>query len=438
MTGQRQLSRISECIMTALGIQVPFGGIGIILSGDLYQLPPVKDDVLYKQPNANTSKAKKNGFRLYSWIVEAATVLLTKIKRTDNLEYITLQKNVRLGQWDETMVATINTCYDSSEPAFTNALSSTTTPASDHSLKPIVVVRNATVKALYESKMRTLTHLYDQQERELPIILYASFENVRKRQRSTNSKNAKKAKTAQAPRNDSPITTKELEYLHTLPDSQFDRMMCAFFLYLGSYILVSQNLGLLYGLANGSSARVVGWQFPSNTCYKNTLYKGIKVQYPYDPDTNLQAQVDFILIELTTSSPFPRPPNQPPNLPQNVIAIPIIKHNVKKNIVVPPTVSDRTSLSITIKQIPLRQADILTTYSIQGSQFQHYIIAETVPKQFYIAFSRGKLGLRSISLQLKLTTAFTRLCIPSKPLKDHMTHLETLHIQTKNEFNQTP
>jgi hypothetical protein len=38
MTGQRQVVKDIQCIMTALGIQVPLG-IGIILS-DVYQLPP--------------------------------------------------------------------------------------------------------------------------------------------------------------------------------------------------------------------------------------------------------------------------------------------------------------------------------------------------------------------------------------------------------------
>jgi hypothetical protein len=59
------------------------------------------------------------------------------------------------------MVSTINTSYESSEPAFTNA-PTTTTPASNNNLKPIVVVKNATVKALYESKC-TLTQIYAQQ-----------------------------------------------------------------------------------------------------------------------------------------------------------------------------------------------------------------------------------------------------------------------------------
>jgi hypothetical protein len=51
------------------------------------------------------------------------------------------------------MVSTINTSYESSEPAFTNALSTTTTPASNNNLKPIVVVKNATVKALNQNAL---------------------------------------------------------------------------------------------------------------------------------------------------------------------------------------------------------------------------------------------------------------------------------------------
>jgi hypothetical protein len=59
--------------MTALGIQVPFGN-NIVRR--LVSTAKACDDVVYS--NQMLVNIKKNGFRLYSWIIEAATVLLTK------------------------------------------------------------------------------------------------------------------------------------------------------------------------------------------------------------------------------------------------------------------------------------------------------------------------------------------------------------------------
>jgi hypothetical protein len=458
MTGKKQLDRLSNCLSEKLGVNRPFGGIGLLIAGDFFQLPPVKDEVLYTQPKptAKGFRQKTSAYNLYRTITSTNVVMLDTIMRTDNAEYIGLQENVRLGLWSDAIREQINARYNA---PLTNNIPSdvlrqpnnTSTP---DNYAPIMVVRNDTRQRLYESRMRTLTTMFNLQGTPLPIILTASFTNIRKRPsradatRQANSGNSssssssssknKKQKTQPRTNNTAPITSDELKYLQSLPDNNFDRIMSVFYLYIGAYVLFSQNLGLPYGLANGTSARIVGWQFPPNTTFKEIVYKGARVMQPFDATTNTVAKVDFILVELTSSTPFPSPPFQPPNLPKNVVAVPIIKHTVKNNITIPTTVSTRSTLSIHIEQVPLRQADILTTYSIQGSQFNYYVIAETIPSQFYIVFSRGKLGLRSITLQILLTTAFSRKAVPTKALWEEIARLRTLHDITALRFNTLP
>jgi len=49
-----------------------------------------------------------------------------------------------------------------------------------------------------------------------------------------------------------------------------------FFLYHGANVLVTQNFGVRYGIANGNRGRVIGWQFPSNTTFNDFRYHGVQ------------------------------------------------------------------------------------------------------------------------------------------------------------------
>ena len=59
---------------------------------------------------------------------------------------------------------------------------------------------------------------------------------------------------------------------------------------------------------------------------------------------------------------------------------------------------NRTSVTVTMTQIPLRAANALTTYSVQGKQFNRYCIFETQATQFILRYpeSRGRQGLESV------------------------------------------
>jgi hypothetical protein len=127
----------------------------------------------------------------------------------------------------------------------------------------------------YTNQKCTLTQIYAQQI-ELPIILFASFENVRKDSLDLLNQINTKAKTTHGTtENDSPITIKELEYLHTLPDGKFDRtMMCAFF-YISAHMFLFHKTLDSYTVLPMVQLHVLSvGNFPQHLCYKNNTLQG--------------------------------------------------------------------------------------------------------------------------------------------------------------------
>jgi hypothetical protein len=263
--------------------------------------------------------------------------------------------------------------------------------------------------------MATLSDTFDQQGKERPIILIAQI--------STYSNQAKRRKHV------APLQQVERTYLDTLPDSHFDRMPIAFFLYRGANVLITQNIGVPYGLANGTRGIVLAWQFPTGTTFRAICYHGVQVQLPSAP-------VECVFVRVTNVKLKKKAHNQPQNLPPNTVCLPNITVRVTDGIDVPAHISHRKKMFVQLTQIPLRQALVLTSYNVQGNQFNQYIIAETAPKQFYIQMSRGQHGIESFTLKRELTRSFASQAKPNDFLVAELERLQALHVQTTARIHE--
>ena len=130
------------------------------------------------------------------------------------------------------------------------------------------------------------------------------------------------------------------------------------------------------------------------------------------------------------------PPGQPLNLPPNTNCIPRVNHTVNKPIPLPQcdVKSSRSSVWIQIDQIPVRTADILTHYNVQGSQYDQYLIWDLHAKSFYQTFSRGKRSLSSIKFRSQITRQFADKVIARTSINDEIKRLQPLHDQTKSRL----
>jgi hypothetical protein len=107
---------------------------------------------------------------------------------------------------------------------------------------------------------------------------------------------------------------------------------------------------------------------------------------------------------------------------------------MREPVKIPILGGSQIEVKLKITQIPLRQAQVLTCYAIQGNQYKKYIIAELDPSTFYIMFSRGSEGLESLSLRHSITEKFAKKCKPKKDLLKHIEELASYNQSTLNKI----
>ena len=83
MVGLRLFGRIDSRLRQATGkLQEPFGGISVIIIGDILQLPPVKDKPVYSRPEPNEPSDVQKGCSSFSSF--RIVVKLTKNERQND------------------------------------------------------------------------------------------------------------------------------------------------------------------------------------------------------------------------------------------------------------------------------------------------------------------------------------------------------------------
>ena len=410
--------------------RISFGGTNLVLAGDHSQLAPVLKRALYREPKSSNNRQHTRGHQLYRSIKN--TVCLARVMRSKNTDYIKLQEEVRNGDWTDQLREDINSRFEAQlEPVDMTDPAVIANREADYC--PTVVVHNETRQALYNAHMTIISDTLVQNGGERPILLRAEIQSAHPIKTDDCSVLAKRKKrTISKSSRPAPLTQMEEIYLNTLPDSDFDRTPLGLFLYYGAYVLITQNLGVRYGIANGTRGKVVGWQFPQGTEFINTTYHGVHARLPV---RNGQiVRVECVHVQVTNVTLKQRAPHQPTGLPPNVISLPCIKLTTQTAIPLPTGISNRQNVGLRIIQVPLRQAIVLTTYSVQGGQFLRYTIAESTPKAFYVQFSRGTQGLASLSLRRFITPSFSKAARPNEDLITELKRLQRLHDETKIRF----
>ena len=310
-----------------------------------------------------------------------------------------MQQQARLGQMSASTVEAINERFGASlvldeESKHAEAL-----------YCPVIVLTNKRRQQLKVEKIRTVSQ-EAVDDSELPILINARFKLKKGEDR---------------------LSGEEKAFILSLPDSETNKADTALIVFPGAWMILTDNLNVKAGLAQGGRCQLLGWpQFARTNTFTVTFWHQIRVRVPSELPVCVYAL-------LTSTSLKYRLQGQPIGLPANVVVLAIHQHKSVKVDLSAMKMNSRKSVTVQIHQLPIRNADALTTYAVQSNQFSQFIIGETNAAQFYTQFSRGKRGLSSISLQTKLEPNFNTSFDDAK--KAELARLLRRHEETEELFD---
>ena len=388
-----------------------FGGISVIVCGDPAQLPPVKKKMVFIKGQRGLDAI---GHNLYVMFSECNTVILEDIKRSNDPEYKLLQENIRNGIFTDNMIIDINSRYMAEFPQ-----------KDEHHCT--VTKTNNEIKLMYDAKLKKLADNMIQNEDKPPILILADVQCTSCLINGVNYSNTRRKSSGIL------LTHEEINYLDTLHDKTFDNYPMGFYLYIGAQVIISENIANEYQLSNGTRGTIVGYQFSEDTSFTSSTYHGVRVRLPVVDGKISYVRAVYVKI---TSYLLKNIPSGQPDLPPNTIAFVRRRHRVKEPIQLNRSISLRSSVRITITQIPLRTGEILTPYALQGSQFNQYTINDFDCVSFYQLISRGKNGLKSIRMEKKIDRTFANRVIKgTEVFREELNRLRSLHERTKKKFS---
>lgn len=119
MVGANMLMQIDTRLQQIMGKNLPFGGISVLLIGDLHQLPPVKDKVIYSAPNAAPLSELSN---ISLWEQFEFFELTEIMRQRDDKSFIDALNNLALGKMTEENISLIKSREVSEKDVPQNAI----------------------------------------------------------------------------------------------------------------------------------------------------------------------------------------------------------------------------------------------------------------------------------------------------------------------------
>ena len=106
MVSRRLFWQLNQNLIEIFNNDAPFGGLSVIVFGDLYQLPPVNPPAIYSRKNYNNMSMKDLNV-LHLWELFRMVELTEVMRQRGNPIWINVLNKIRLGEIDENVESTL-------------------------------------------------------------------------------------------------------------------------------------------------------------------------------------------------------------------------------------------------------------------------------------------------------------------------------------------
>ncbi|GBG61240.1 hypothetical protein CBR_g19772 [Chara braunii] len=276
MTDKDAFLRLDQALRAARKLDIPFGRVHILPTGDFFQLPPVNNTPVYSDPSLDKADttADHEAFKLWR-LFDTVVVLTETVRFRSDPEWGRHCKNARRGIWENDFIDIINSrLLENINPDLRRNF---VNPKGGH-FPVFVVPDNDNRTQLLHSFTRTLCALLPCDHQ--PVRIVADF--------GAKFKNRK---------------PHDIQFIMSLPDNKLRRFAAFLDRLPGMSVLFTQNVDPARGIANRTYGVLYSLWFPEHTTFAlfHDTNANIRVLLPSSPP-------DLALVRVPHRSAFEQLP----------------------------------------------------------------------------------------------------------------------------------
>lgn len=418
MVSSLDLQRINLRLQEIRGINQSFGGLHVVLVGDLVQLPPVMQLPIFKEPKLSSGKDKEKaqhhlnasaaGHDLYMNHFKSVTTLVENMRALHDRQFTENLQTIRSGKAPEAKRS-----FQDLQKRYFFGMSSEEAKRAAEEFKgaPIIVPTNSARHAFNRSR----------------IIARASTDI------SSESINTLRVDAVLEKKN---LTERMENYIRRLGDDDTERLPMRLYLQEGMAVMITYNQDCVCGLANGQLGTVTRIQFGEGTKWtvvSDDFMGGIPVKV-----ADRLPEAIFVKVarpETVPDSQALRQMRQHYGLEPGTV--PIFPYETDNCVI---DLAHNHSVRAKVKQFPLVPAHAITIHKIQGQTLPKVILGSFKSgssfasfSAIYVALSRTKKLDGLLLLEPFNDSLIERLRRPEELVKE-LQRLENLENITRTKF----
>ena len=352
------LYRLDRMLRNNTGLELPFGGLHVLLAGDFFQLPGVASKTaLYEFPKNANAAFDLVGYHL--WRSFTSCVVLTECMRfKEDPEWGTFVSDARRGIWTEKFkdVLLTRTVYQTKgielvDRAFLENKELLFETVHSKNVRTTIVTPDNHLRTQI-NQLFTKEVASKMPPGQYPIRVVAQFGD------SLNE-----------------LSDNDVRTVMSQNDNYFDNLAPFLDIFIGLRIMFLHNVNTSRKITNGSTGVIESIHFPDD-CYFKVLFDAnaqMNVLLPSKPPSVVMVRLDK----------YRETEDVPPGLDPGVVPVFLMQAKRSKNVTLcPNTAGAKRLVSLRPMQLPFVNAIAATIYKVQGDTIQSLIVASWKCKKY--------------------------------------------------------